>query len=123
MLSKRSVLEIAKSMNGVAVMATLPGSPAYQAGLRYGDVVLEVNGQPTASWADYLAAKDLRNDGMRVVFLRAGAVVEVELIFRASKADPMALVAELASQRLFGPANDDDDHLFDASASRRRVAS
>ena len=52
----RNTLRIPDQINGVAIIQVDPASPAYEAGLRPGDVVLEVNRRPVASVADYTKA-------------------------------------------------------------------
>ncbi len=41
---------------GWGVVAVTPGSPAQRAGLRQRDLVLQVNGDPVASWAEFYQA-------------------------------------------------------------------
>jgi serine protease Do len=52
----RNAFRIPDSINGVVITQVDPSSPAYESGLRPGDVVLEVNRQPVASVADYTKA-------------------------------------------------------------------
>ena len=40
-----TVQALAKALEGIPLLGCLPGSPSHDAGLRYGDVILEVNGR------------------------------------------------------------------------------
>lgn len=68
------------------MLATLEGTPAARAGVRWGDIVLEVNGVATRNWGDYIEAKDRRKDGMAVVLFRNGVVTTLDLVFDAQPA-------------------------------------
>lgn len=103
MTPKKSVLDLASSLEGVPILATLPDSPASRAGIRYGDILLEVNGVRTRTWVDYLEAKDLREGGMEVVVFRAGQEATLRLAFEPGRTSSAATVlSEVASLRLFG---------------------
>ncbi len=75
------MFSLARALGGIPVLATLEGTPAARAGVRWGDILLEVNGVPTRTWADYLEAKDLRKDGMAIVLFRNGVVTALDLVF------------------------------------------
>ncbi|MDR7506522.1 MAG: trypsin-like peptidase domain-containing protein [Armatimonadota bacterium] len=59
---------------GAAIRQVLPGTPAASAGLRPGDVIVEVDGAPVRSWDDLLVAIGDRRPGQRVqvVVVRGG---------------------------------------------------
>ena len=64
MIPKRSVFALAKALDGIPVLGTLAGTPAAKAGIRYGDILLEVNGMRTLTVAYYIEAMALREDGL-----------------------------------------------------------
>jgi S1-C subfamily serine protease len=93
MMPRKQLEEIAATVKGVPVWGCLPGSTAAQAGVRYGDIVLSVNGVPTPSIAEYLEGRKLRADGFELVLFRDGEELTVFVPFRPP-ADPMAALAE-----------------------------
>ena len=110
------------------MLGALGGSPAARAGIRYGDVLLSVNGRRTKTVVDYIEAKDLRRDGMEIVVFRSGSETIEELRYEesAAPADPAAIVAELVALRIApgaasdaagGAPEDDDDGGSSAGAS------
>jgi S1-C subfamily serine protease len=102
MIPKRSLFQLAAALEGVAVVGVLPGTPAEGAGIRYGDVLLEVNGMRVRNFDDYIAAKALRDNGMDVVVFRSGNERIERLVYepRTSPPDIHELVAKLAAGRL-----------------------
>lgn len=84
------------------MLGTLSGTPAARAGIRYGDVLISVNGVRTKTVSDYIEAKALRTDGMEIVVFRAGSETMETLVYdeEASPADPAAIVAELVTMRI-----------------------
>ena len=104
MMSKRALCQLAKALEGLPVLGCLEGRPAARAGIRYGDVLLSVNGRRTKNFVDYLEARDLCPVGMDVVVFRDGVECELSLPFddADSSPDTAALLAELAAKRL-GP--------------------
>ena len=57
--------------NGVVVTSVSPGSPASEAGIRSGDVILEVN-RSTVSDVDGLREKLARADDSALLLIRRG---------------------------------------------------
>ena len=101
MISTRALFALAKALEGIPVLGSLQGSPAYRAGVRHGDVLLSVNGVRTRTVVDYVEAKALRTDGMVAVVFRAGAEQVTELAFDGpAVTDPSAILAELAELHL-----------------------
>jgi len=72
MIRRRQLEELAEVVQGIPVLGCLPGSTASEAGVRYGDIVLEVNGLRTVNIDDYLAGRKLRSDGMDLRLFRDG---------------------------------------------------
>ncbi|MET0343802.1 MAG: PDZ domain-containing protein [Polyangiales bacterium] len=102
MMSKRALSQLARVLEGLPILGCLEGRPAARAGIRYGDVLLAVNGRRTRTFLDYLEARDLCSDGMHVVVFRDGCERTLELAFEPSDtpADPATMLAELSAQRL-----------------------
>lgn len=111
MLSREQLGKLAETLQGVAVWGCLPGSAGQSAGLRYGDIVLSVNGQRTGDAAAYLAARRLRSDGATIEVFRDGATHTVSLCFApdrcvADQAQLQAVARLLIEARLLPEAPD-----------------
>ena len=76
-----NVLKIARIYGGMPLLLTLPGSPAEQAGLRWGDIVIAVNGIPTPDAGAFVAARKVREGAATVRYVRDGREREVELVW------------------------------------------
>jgi S1-C subfamily serine protease len=102
MIAKSTLFQLAKTLDGLPVLGCLPGTPAALAGVRYGDILISVNGQRTRNFGDYIQAKALRPEGMRVVLFRQGEEqpVEFEYLPNRGPVDPLAVLAELVSMRV-----------------------
>jgi S1-C subfamily serine protease len=70
---------MAKIYGGMPFMGALPDSPAERAGLRWGDIVLAVNGMPTHDCDSFVKARTQREGGALVRYVRDGIEHEVEL--------------------------------------------
>lgn len=99
MMTRKKLAEIAEVVRGVPVWGCLPGSTAAEAGVRYGDIVVSVNGMPTPTVVEYLEARKLRTDGFDLVLFRDGAEVAVWVPFRPPTEPLLALAAALADGR------------------------
>src|SRR6478735_10964476 len=104
MISRKQLEEIAETIRGVPVWGCLPGSPAAEAGVRYGDIVMSVNGVATPGIDEYLEARKLRTDGFELRLFRDGQELEVFVPFRPPS-DPMAALAlQIADGRYVTPS-------------------
>ncbi len=102
MIAKSAIFALAKALEGIPILSTLSGSPAARAGLRYGDILISVNGVRTRTYLDYIAAKELRSDGMEIVVFRSGSESTKTLIYDRSAPPPdkAALLAEIVTLRI-----------------------
>lgn len=104
MIARTALFALAKALEGLPVLGALAGTPAARAGIRYGDILLSVNGMRTRTVTDYVTAKNLRSDGMAIIVFRSGSEQLAELAYDTSARplNPAVLLAELASLRLDG---------------------
>lgn len=111
MIPRKSLFSLAEALDGLPVLGALSGTPAHRAGVRYGDILLSVNGKRVRTVTDYVEAKNLRTDGMDVVVFRSGEERVITLSYEegGNASDPTALLAELVSLRLAGGGLDDED--------------
>ena len=108
MIPRNQLEEIAAAVQGVPVWGCLKGSPSADAGVRYGDIVMVVNGMRTANIEDYLEARKLRKDGVELVILRDGNEMTLLLEFRAANTTSVEqMVVELAEGRTLSSAPPD----------------
>lgn len=82
MKSRAELGRMAMILQGIPVWGCLPGSPADQAGISYGDILLSVNGVRTKTMRAYVAARQLREDGAEFVVFRNGAELTVDFRFK-----------------------------------------
>jgi C-terminal processing protease CtpA/Prc len=103
--SRKQLAQLATALGGVPVWGCLPGSAAARLGMRYGDVILSVNGRPTPNVDDYIEARNDRPDGLLVVIFRDGRehTLEVSLEGRPTpltRAQLESTAAQVAAARL-----------------------
>jgi S1-C subfamily serine protease len=104
MISRKQLEEIAATVHGVPVWGCLPGSTAAEAGVRYGDIVLGVNGMPTPGIDEYLEARKLRSDGYELRLFRDGQELTVWVPFRPPVDSLSALATQIAHGRYVPPS-------------------
>jgi predicted metalloprotease with PDZ domain len=76
MLPLSELSRLATVLGGIPIPGCLAGSPAARAGIRYGDVLLAIDGLPTPSWSDFLEARRM-SSRVTVRVFRQGAELEV----------------------------------------------
>ncbi len=76
-----TVPDFERQEEGYGISGVVPGSPAEKAGLKAGDVIVQLNGQPIKSLADIEAAlrKHKPGDKVRLVARRDGQEVQLEV--------------------------------------------
>lgn len=101
MLDRNELHKLAAALGGLPVLFCRPGSPAEQAGVRYGDIVLSVNGVKTPDWATFIEARSKSSQRMELELFRDGATVKIEFALVAQPpVDAPALLAELISEQI-----------------------
>lgn len=111
-ISREDAQRIASIAGGVLVLSCLPGTPSYEAGIRYGDVLLSVNGIKTPNWQAYVDAREKRTDGVDVVILRDGKEMSFSLLFKTDKANPQELLSQLSQMNLLGTSDQEPKKNF-----------
>jgi S1-C subfamily serine protease len=99
---------LAAALGGLPVLGCLEGSSAAEAGIRYGDVLLAVDGIGTGTWDDYLTARGQAQGRFIARIFRDGAEFEVEIELRPPTRSPMEVLGELI-ERGIAPRPIDDE--------------
>ena len=68
---------LATVLGGIPVWEVLPDSAAETAGLRFGDIVLSINAEPTPTFADFLAAGALHLAALEFRVFRNGQILRL----------------------------------------------
>jgi S1-C subfamily serine protease len=76
---------IAEMLGGLPVLHCRPGSPS-DGVMRYGDIILAVNGMPTPTPDAYATARGLQRDALDMRVFRDGREIDVRLELSASPA-------------------------------------
>lgn len=100
MLDRNELTKLAAALGGLPVLACRAGSPAAVAGIRYGDIVLSVNGVETPDWSAFIAGRTKSNTEMRVELFRDGERLTFDLLLDAAPIDPPTLLAEILAERI-----------------------
>ena len=104
MMNREQLAKLAESLSGIAVWGVLPGSVSQRCGVRYGDIIISVNGIKTSNAEEYVEARGARLDGADVVIFRDGQEVLLQLSFDEPSAPTpervLQVAQELAAARL-----------------------
>lgn len=90
MRDRNELAKLAAELGGLPVFACRPGSPAEQAGIRYGDIVVAVNGIKTPDWAAFIEARGKNTQRMTMDLVRDGEHITLEI-----ELDPPTLLDDL----------------------------
>src|SRR5215813_9055977 len=105
MQSPSDLTRIADAMGGLPIMGCLKGSPADLAGIRYGDILLSINGTPTPSWSEFFQARRQSKGSILVRVFRQGAEFEVRMALPEAIKTPREVLEELRERDLL-PRNE-----------------
>lgn len=100
-MNRDDMQKIATTMGGILILGVMDGSPTAQAGIKYGDILLSVNGVPTPDFQAYVDAKELDAEGMSFQVFRDGKVEDFTITYdKTRQFNPAAALTELAGKRL-----------------------
>jgi len=94
MFSPADLSRLATALGGLPIPGCAPGSPAHLAGVRYGDIVLSVNGMPTASWSDFFQARRRSGGPLLVRVFRRGLQLDALMTLPLQAQTPRAVLDE-----------------------------
>lgn len=99
MISRDELYRLASLYDGLPILGALPGSPADVLGIRYGDILLEVNGERIRSLEAYVEVAGSFGDVIIVRLVREGE----ELEFRVDTSERRPTSILQAAAYLAGP--------------------
>jgi S1-C subfamily serine protease len=100
MVSLSDLSQLATVLGGIPIPGCGEGSAAQRAGLRYGDVLLSIDGRPTASWADFFQARQVRTGQPTVRVFRQGTEFDVSLDLPSTSRCPRHVLETLRQREL-----------------------
>lgn len=114
----RELTKLAAALEGLPILGCRPGSPSARAGLRYGDILLSVDGVATPDWATFIEVRERCVDVMSVVVFREGDHIRIEVPLAGAPLDAPTVLAELIAERIVPIAPD----RYDLDVPLRAVA-
>lgn len=103
MKNRQEVKALAEIHGGIPILGCLPGSPAARVGIRYGDILMTVNGEPVTSLQDFLDARLLNGNRQEVEVYRDGGLLTFVIELRdMSNVSPNDVALEIVAGRYLG---------------------
>jgi len=103
MLNPADLSQLATVLGGLPILDCLDGSPAKRAGLRYGDVLLSLNGAPTGSWFEFFQARANCVGRISVRVFRQGDEFDVTLDLPIASHTPREVLEPLGPREYRAP--------------------
>jgi membrane-associated protease RseP (regulator of RpoE activity) len=100
MRSRSDLSRLAAALGGLPILGCLAGSPAAEAGVRYGDILLSIDGVPTRSWDDFLRARSQSRGGFVARIFREGSELDVAVTLRPANKSALEILGELVDARV-----------------------
>ena len=85
MMRPQELQAIATALGGLPIWGVLPHSAAARAGVRYGDIVLRVNGFETRTMCEFIVAHESNPERLVLDLFRDGKLLKVQVLLRAPK--------------------------------------
>jgi len=95
MQSPAELTSLATTLGGLPVLGCLAGSPAEEAGMRYGDILLALDGMPTSSWAEFVRARCRAGSRIQVRVFRQGRELDMWISLKSESESPEDVLNEL----------------------------
>lgn len=95
MLTPAELARLATALGGLPILGCLAGSPAEDAGVRYGDILLSLDGMPTSSWDEFVRARTRAGRAIVVRVFRQGQEFDLSIELRRSDKTPEQVLDEL----------------------------
>lgn len=102
----RDLSKLAAALEGLPILGCRPNSPSARAGLRYGDILLSVDGVPTPDWATFIEVRERCVDIMVVEVFRDGDQIRIAVPLAEGPLDAPTVLAELIAERIVPIAPD-----------------
>lgn len=99
---------LAAALNGLPVLGCLEGSPAAEAGMRYGDILLALDDVPITSWNDFIEARSHSKGGFVARIFRDGEELDIKVVLRTTYPKAGEVLGELAGRRIAREGGVDD---------------
>jgi len=98
---------LAQALGGLPILGCLQSSPAAEAGVRYGDILLSIDGIPTPTWETFLAVRGRCATSFTARIFRDGVELDIEIRLRKGPLpSPFEVLMELAGGLSDGEGQD-----------------